>query len=59
MVVVVGLEQLARGKAREPNETIVEATNANCEFGRGETHSQQTPRLLGKSLFNKYAEVDV
>lgn len=59
MVVVVGLEQLARGKAREPNETIGEATNADCEFDRKETHSQQTPRRLGKSLFSKYAEVDV
>lgn len=59
MVVVFGLEQLERGKVREPNKTIGEATNTGCEFDRGETHNQHNPRWLGKSLFNKYAEVDV
>lgn len=59
MVVVLGLEQLARGKVGEPSKTIGEATNAVCEFDQGETHSQHTSRWLGKSLFNKYAEVDV
>lgn len=40
MVVVLGLEQLARGKVGEPSKTIGEATNAVCEFDQGETHSQ-------------------